>query len=263
MPRAIVFALCALSMSCAIARDDAPASAGTLRYEVVATLPHDSQSFTQGLAFLEGRLLESSGLYGRSAVALRDIASVTPRRRVDVDRKYFAEGIASDGYRIVQLTWRAGVAFVYDLSLRRTGEMAYSGEGWGLAWDGRQYLMSDGSAHITHRDARDFSVKGDDLVVRDAGVPVTELNELEYAQGMIYANVWHSDRVAVIDPQSGAVRHWIDLSALKEGFVKPERWNESEYVLNGIAFNPGNGHFYVTGKCWPVLYELRLLPPAP
>lgn len=258
MPRALAIALCAAPLASAIARDDAR-GAGLLKYEVVATHPHDARAFTQGLAVMDGRLLESRGLYGESALALEDVASGASTRRVVVDRDVFAEGVASDGTHIVQLTWQSGFAIVYDLRLHPLGKFAYDGEGWGLAYDGRDYLMSDGSPRIVRRDPATFAPKGA-IVVHDGDAPVAQLNELEYAGGLLYANVWHSDRIAVIDPADGAVRHWIDLAALKRGFVKPAGWSEAEHVLNGIAFDPKSGHFYVTGKCWPVLYEIRLLP---
>lgn len=260
VPRALALALCAAPFACGFAHD-ASRRAGVLPYEVVATHPHDARSFTQGLAVVNGRLLESSGLYGSSALAFEDVASGAATQRKAVDPHVFAEGVASDGARIVQLTWQSGYAIVYDLALRPLGRLAYEGEGWGLAFDGRDYWMSDGSPRLTRRSAQDFAPLGA-IVVRDGDAPVAQLNELEYAGGRLYANVWHSDRIAVIDPASGAVRHWIDLSALKQGFAKPPGWNEAEHVLNGVAFDPASGHFYVTGKCWPVLYEIRLLPAA-
>jgi len=229
-----------------------------LRYEIVATHPHDATVFTQGLAWHDGKIVESSGQLGRSALMLREVARSAPLSRRPLAETHFGEGVAGDGRRFVQLTWRSGVAFVYDLALRPIGRLSYTGEGWGLAYDGRQWLMSDGSSRIAIRDRETFAARGS-FEVRDGGRPVTQLNELEYARGRLYANVWHTDRVAVIDPESGVVDSWLDFAALRRGFAKPKGWDEAEHVLNGIAFDPGSGHFFLTGKCWPVLFEIRVL----
>jgi glutaminyl-peptide cyclotransferase len=254
MPFALALALIACAASAQNASRD-----NFLRYEIVATHPHDARAFTQGLAFLEGDLLEGTGQYGASTLSRRTVAGKVLRERV-LDRKHFGEGVAIAGTRIVQLTWQSGIAFVYDPQLNKTGELRYSGEGWGLAFDGAHWLMSDGSDRIAFRKVDDFSVVRE-IRVTDRGRPVRQLNELEFVDGKLYANVWHSDRIAVVDPASGRVEGWLDLAPLRKGFAKPPAWSEAEHVLNGIAFNPVNGHFYVTGKCWPVVYELRLLPP--
>jgi len=257
MPRVVACAVLFVAHACAA--QTTTTENGVTRYEIVATHPHDATSFTQGLALLNGELVESRGLLGQSAVTLGAIRTGIARRRQALAPEHFAEGIAVVGDRLVQLTWRSGLAFVYDRELRKIGEHRYAGEGWGLAYDGRDLLMSDGSDRITRRRARDFTEAGY-FDVRDRGRPVPQLNELEFARGRLYANVWYSDRVAVIEPRTGAVESWIDFSALRRGFARPPGFNETEHVLNGIAYNPANGHFYVTGKCWPVLYEVRLLP---
>jgi glutamine cyclotransferase len=259
VPRALAFVLVAFAFA-APARAESAAKT-FLRYEIVATYPHDATAFTQGLALLNGRLVESRGLLGHSAITINTVKTGAVRLRRAVDAKYFAEGLALGGNRLVQLTWQAGLAFVYDAKLDKVGEFHYDGEGWGLASDGRRWFMSDGSDRIFVRRLEDFGIDRE-LQVTDGGRPVTQLNELEYAQGRLYANVWHSDRVAVIRPATGAVESWIDFAALRRGFAKPRAWDENENVLNGIAFDPASGHFYLTGKCWPVLYEVRLLPDA-
>lgn len=228
-----------------------------LRYEIVATHPHDSETFTQGLAWHNGRLVESAGGLGRSSLVLRDVASSKPLTRRKLADTHFGEGVAGDGRRFVQLTWRSGLALAYDLALQPVGRYRYAGEGWGLAFDGERWLMSDGSSRIVTRDRESFAPTGG-FEVRAGGRPLSRLNELEYAHGRLYANIWHSDRVAVIEARTGVVEAWLDLEPLRRGFVKPARWIESEYVLNGIAHDPATGHLFVTGKCWPVLYELRL-----
>ena len=259
LSRALIAALFAASCA-SIAR--AAGNETLLGYEIVATHPHDAAAFTQGLAVLDGELVESRGLTGKSAVTINAIASGAARLRRDVGRRYFAEGLAVAERRIVQLTWHSGLAFVYDAALKPLGQLRYDGEGWGLAYDGEHWRMSDGSDRIVSRRREDFAPVGE-IRVQDHGRPVMQLNELEYAQGRLYANVWHSDRVAVIAPDSGSVDAWIDFAPLRQGFARPREWDENEHVLNGIAFDPANGHFYVTGKCWPVLYEIRLLPPPP
>jgi len=256
MPVVRASALIATIFLCDACANESPRDV-VLKYEIVATHPHDVVSFTQGLLWHEGKLLESTGGYGRSELALRDIESGALRRRHALRPSQFGEGAASDGRRFVQLTWLSGVALIYDFALKPVGRFDYVGEGWGLAYDGSQWLMSNGSSRITRR-ARDTFAELGSFEVRHHNRPIAALNELEFARGYLYANVWHTDRIAVIDPASGGVEAWLDLSALKQGFVKPPGWRPQEHVLNGIAFDPGSGHFFVTGKCWPVLYELRV-----
>lgn len=238
---------------------DAAPRENLLRYEIVATHPHDATAFTQGLAILEGELVESRGQFGQSAVTISTIATGTVRHRRDNDARQFGEGLAIAGRQLLQLTWRNGLALAYDARLRHIGAYRYDGEGWGLAFDGTHWLMSDGSDRIVRRRTSDFAAVGE-LRVTDRGRPVRQLNELEFANGRLYSNVWHSDRVAVIAPASGQVEAWIDFAALRRGFARPPGWNEAEHVLNGIAYDAAKDRFYVTGKCWPVLYEIRLLP---
>ena len=259
VPLAFVLSLSIGTHACFAGAGTAPAREKLLRYEIVATHPHDARSFTQGLAVLDGELVESRGQYRQSAVTISAIASGAIRLRHDLEPQYFGEGLAIGGGQLLQLTWQSGLAIAYDARLQRIGEYRYDGEGWGLAFDGSHWLMSDGSDRIMRRRASDFATIGE-LRVTDGGKPVRQLNELEYAQGRLYANVWHSDRVAVIDPASGQVEAWLDFAPLRRGFLPPPGWNENEHVLNGIAYDPANQHFYVTGKCWPVLYEVRLLP---
>ena len=246
----------ALGAACAGERSTARTTP-VLAYEIVAMHPHDPANFTQGLAWHDGRLVESTGQYGDSALLLREVHDRTPLARRALDRRHFGEGVAGDGRRFVQLTWREGAALVYDLALRPAGRLTYEGEGWGLAWDGARWLMSNGSSRIIVRDRDTFAANGS-FEVTDRGKPVGLLNELEFANGRLYANVWYSDRIAVIDPASGTVEAWLDLSALRDRIPKPAGWDDRENVLNGIAFNPRNGHLFVTGKRWPALFEIRL-----
>ena len=254
-----LFALLALFAPAA----NAAARASLWSYRVVATRAHDIDAFTQGLVVHRGQLIESTGRYGHSALIVRDLATGLALRRVTLASDLFGEGAAVAGNRIVQLTWKAGLALVYDLKLKPVARFRYDGEGWGLAFDGKQLLMSDGSAHIALRRPDTFEVTGG-FDVRDGGAPVARLNELEVAHQLLFANVWETDRIAVIDPASGTVRGWLDLAALRQGMRKPDTWDPREHVLNGIAFDPATGHFYVTGKCWPVLFEIAVdLPRDP
>lgn len=256
VPVARVAAFAALVLASIACAKDA-ARERVLPYEIVAMHPHDSTIFTQGVMWHDGHVFESAGRYGESAILMRELRDATPRARRALAPTHFGEGLATDGRRLVQLTWRSGIALIYDAALRPLGRYTYEGEGWGLAYDGRRWLMSDGSSRIVARDRDTFAATGR-IDVRWRGRPVPRLNELEFARGRLYANVWYSDRIAVIDPGDGAVEAWIDLSALRKGFAKPAGWNEQEHVLNGIAFDPQTGHFLVTGKCWPVLFELRV-----
>lgn len=233
-----------------------PATPPVHTYRVVNAWPHDRGAFTQGLVFDRDTLLESTGGYGRSALRRVELHSgrVLAERRLPPH--LFGEGLARAGDTLVQLTWRAGRAFLYDPeTLAPTGSVEYPGEGWGLAFDGEHLVMSDGSAYL-----RFLALPGltevRRLEVRDRGVPVERLNELEYVEGMIYANVWFDERIAVICPRSGDVEAWIDLSGI---LPLPFRRSEQE-VLNGIAYDAGTGRLFVTGKSWPRLFEIEVRP---
>ena len=239
----------------------APASsascqAPTCSFEVVDSWPHDPGAYTQGLVYHEGRLFESTGLNGRSSLREVELATGKVLRRVDLPEAYFAEGMTIFGDRIYQLTWQSGKGFVYDLqSFQLQSEFAYEGEGWGLTHDGRHLVMSDGTSRIRFLDPGSLAVLRTVDVV-DNGQPVAWLNELEYVRGEIYANVWPTDRIARIDPQSGAVLGWIDLT----GLLGPEDQTPTAEVLNGIAYDAAHDRLFVTGKFWPRLYQIRLKP---
>jgi glutamine cyclotransferase len=250
------FALCCASF--ANAQDVAVSRvAEQIQYRVVDQFPRDARLFTQGLEWHDGRFIESSGGYGVSVIAETNPATGALLRAKILPREVFAEGLTRWHDRIVQLTWREGLAFIFDLDLQLIGSWRYTGEGWGLTHDEHHFIMSDGSARLSFRRRDDFTVART-VTVTDGGQPVTQLNELEYAHGHVFANLWHSDRIAMIDPKDGKVRAWLDLSALRDRFDKPAGWNAAEHVLNGIAYHPDSGHFYVTGKCWPRLFELQL-----
>ena len=241
---------------------DPAASAPALPWHLVREYPHDISSFTEGLVLDgKGRLIESSGEYGQSELAIRDLASGRAIQTVKLAPTYFGEGVTLAGQQIFQLTWREHSAFVYDLKLNKTGQFEFNGEGWGLSWDGHHLIQSDGTSSLYFIDPKSF-ITDSHITVRDGDNEVILLNELEYARGRIYANVWHSNRIAVIVPETGQVERWIDLTQLQESFPKPADWDPSDNVLNGIAYEPRSGHLYVTGKRWPKLFEIALDAPA-
>lgn len=223
-------------------------------YEIVHTWPHDRDAFTQGLIFNGGNLLESTGEVGRSS--LRRVAPETGTvvQRVDVPPPYFAEGITLLKGKIYQLTWQHQLGFIYDaLTFEKAGEFKYTGEGWGLANDGQSLILSDGTNKIRFLDPDNFQVSKT-IAVLDGHTAVQEINELEYVQGEIYANIWHSDRIVRIDPNTGKVVGWINLA----GLLSPGEVQDEEAVLNGIAYDEVGGRLFVTGKLWPKLFEIRL-----
>jgi glutamine cyclotransferase len=223
-------------------------------YEVVHVFPHDRDAFTQGLVFHEGKLIESTGEVGRSSLRSVEIETGIPIQKVDVPAPYFAEGITLLKGKIYQLTWQHQVGFIYDpATFQNIGKFNYQGEGWGLANDGQSLILSDGTNQIRFLDPDNFQVKKT-IAVLDGRKAVTEINELEYIQGEIYANIWHADRIVRINPQTGLAVGWIDLSGLlSRGEVQDE-----EAVLNGIAYDEATGRLFVTGKLWPKLFEIRL-----
>ncbi len=224
-------------------------------YRVVHTYPHDPQAYTQGLLYEDGFLYESTGLNGRSSLRMVDLETGRVLQRADVPEKYFAEGLAPWGSTLIQLTWQSHVAFVYDrFSFRLLHTFSYEGEGWGLTQDGRNLIMSDGTATLRFFDPRTFhEVRR--IVVNDRGSQVTQLNELECVRGEIYANVWHTDRIARISPSTGRVLGWIDLA----GLLPEDQRSDPEAVLNGIASDAAHDRLFVTGKLWPRLFEIKLI----
>jgi glutaminyl-peptide cyclotransferase len=237
------------------AQNNNPYEVATYTYEVVNSWPHDTGAFTQGLVFYDDALLESTGHYGQSKLRRIEIKTGKVTQSVDIAPDYFAEGITIFNGKIYQLTWTTHKGFIYDLkTFKRRGEFAIEGEGWGLTNDDHLLIQSDGSSTLRFLDPDTFkTVKT--VNVLDNGVPVTELNELEYIKGEIYANIWKSDRIARIDPATGHVLAWIDLSGL---LTPDERTRPGEDVLNGIAWDDKDGRLFVTGKRWPRLFEIKL-----
>lgn len=238
------------------------AAAPVQGYDVVNVYPHDREAFTQGLAFADGVLYESTGLVGRSSLRKVELESGRVLERRALPARFFGEGIAVYGDRIVMLTWRARTGLVYDRErFELIGRFTYPAEGptegWGLTHDGRRLVMSDGSATLYYLHPVSYAEVGR-LRVTDGGRPVANLNELEYVAGQIYANVFGRDRIARIDPQSGRVVAWVAL----EGLLTDEERTSGVDVLNGIAYDAQGERLFVTGKLWPKLFEIRLRPPG-
>lgn len=226
-----------------------------LKVEIVRTLPHDTKAFTQGLLLHGGRFLESTGLYRQSTLRRVDPATGVVEQQVDLPAEYFAEGLALAGGQLVQITWRERKAFVYDVeTLGQVGEFDYEGEGWGLTFDGRHFIMSDGSERLAFREPGSFQTVRT-VTVRFDGRPVPKLNELEFAEGFVYANIWGQDAIVKIDPKDGRVAAAINAMDL----LTPEERRSTD-VLNGIAFDPATKHFFLTGKLWPKVFEVRFVP---
>lgn len=225
-------------------------------FKVIRTFPHDSNAFTQGLAYRDGFLYEGTGLNGRSSLRKVRLETGEVVQRVDLAPEFFGEGITLLKNEVVQLTWQSQTGFVYNLSdfhlLRR---FSYAGEGWGLATDGREIFMSDGTPEIRVLDSGTLAEKRR-FTVHDGTTPVKELNELECVEGEIFANIWQTDRIAQISSQSGEVVGWIDL----KGLLSPVYRLEAGAVLNGIAYDAKRKRLFVTGKLWPSIFEIELVP---
>lgn len=227
-----------------------------LKVQIVSIRFHDPESYTQGLLWHEGSLYESAGHYGRSSLREVDPATGVVKRRLNLPPEYFAEGLARVGEHLILLTWQEGTALVYRLSdFGKVKELGYTGEGWGLCYDGRRLVMSDGSDRLTFRDPETFASLGQVRVTR-AGQPAERLNELECVDGQIWANVWMNDEILRIDPGTGEVTAVVDAS----GLLTPQEYAAGAEVLNGIAWLPDSKTFLLTGKLWPKAFEVRFVP---
>lgn len=242
----------------------APATVGTrtptYTYELVRKYPHDPKAYTEGLLFHEGRFFESTGEIGESNIREVELETGRVIRKHDLvgkDKKgegYFGEGIIIMGDKMIELTWKSEVAFIYDWkTFEPKGQFTYEGEGWAFTKNADSLIMSNGTSVIVWRDPKTFAATRT-VTVTDHGVPVNYLNELEWVKGEIWANVWQSDQIARIDPANGNVLGWIDL----KGMLEPADKNGGEDVLNGIAYDEKNDRIFVTGKRWSYLYEIKL-----
>ena len=224
-------------------------------YKVVATFPHDTTAFTQGLVFADGELYESTGLAGESTLRRVDITTGKTLQRIEVPKQYFAEGLALVGDELLQLTWQHRRGFVYDRkTFQQKRTFTYNTEGWGIAYDGTSRLvMSDGSDTLSFLDPKTLSLTKT-LRVQDAGRAIGNLNELEWIEGEIWANVWQTDRIARISPNTGEVTAWIDLASL---YPRAQRLPPAD-ELNGIAYDKVTRRIFITGKKWPRLYQITV-----
>lgn len=234
---------------------EAVAAVPVYTYRIANTYPHDREAFTQGLVVVDGVLYEGTGRLGTSTLREVDLESGQVRRRQSLPEQYFGEGIAVAGDRIYQLTWHGKLGFIYDrISFEQIGSFAYPTEGWGLTYDGQSLIMSDGTPNLYFLDPETLE-RTRQVPVTYRGQPVWALNELEYVQGEVYANVWRTNLVVRIDPQTGEVVGVIDLT----GLLDAGDLDQPVDVLNGIAYDEQADRLFVTGKLWPKLFEIELI----
>ena len=225
-------------------------------YAVTRIYPHDGRAFTQGVEFRDGVLYEGTGLNGQSTLRKVELATGKVLQQIAVPPEYFGEGITTWGQTILQLTWQSQLGFVYDRStFKQLRTFKYTGEGWGLTHNATEVIMSDGSASLRFLDPK-TRMETRRLLVTDAGIVIRDLNELEWVNGEIYANVWQTNFIARISPASGRVIGWIDLT----GLLSPEEQRGGADVLNGIAYDAAGRRLFVTGKLWPKVFEIRIVP---
>ena len=237
-----------------------PSAPPVYTYEIVHTYPHDAQAFTQGLVYVDGQFYESTGLYGASSLRRVELETGNVLQERDLDAAYFAEGLALVDDRLIQLTWQSQVGFVYDReTFALLDQFNYASEGWGLAYDGEQLMMSDGTATLHFLDPTTLT-ETRSVQVHDGDTPVVRLNELEYVEGEVWANVWQTNRIARIAPRTGKVVGWIDLTGLLDAGTRQDgaATGLTEDVLNGIAYDAEGERIFVTGKLWPWLFEIKL-----
>jgi glutamine cyclotransferase len=223
-----------------------------LEYEISAEYNHDAEAFTQGLEIYNNYLYEGTGLYGRSSLRKIDIESAKVLKKINLDKKYFGEGITILNNKIYQLTWKEHTAFVYDLNFNLLNKFKYDGEGWGLTNDGQYLIMSNGSQFIFFRDPKTFEIiKKIEVNINDN--IVQDINELEYLDGFIYANIWQKDYIIKIDAETGSIKAYLDFSN-----VLDQKHEDKADVLNGIAYDLQNKSFLITGKLWPKIYRVTI-----
>lgn len=245
-------ALVALALAASALAAEVP----TYGYEVVHVYPHDRGAFTEGLFYLDGALYESTGLNGRSQIRKESLETGQPSMTRDLPDGYFGEGITAWRGKLIQLTWRNHVGFIYDLAtFKPIGRFAYPGEGWALTNDGRQIIMSDGTPQIRFLDPKTLKEVRRITVTFDGG-EVANVNELEWVKGEIFANIWMTDKIVRIDPRTGRIVGWIDLTGI---LPAADQSGDRDDVLNGIAYDARRDRLFVTGKRWPKLFEIKLV----
>ncbi len=233
----------------------APTTITHYSYTIVNTYPHDSNAFTEGLVYSDGSLYESTGINGNSSLRRVDLTTGNVLQEYTLPDQYFGEGIAVVNNTIVQLTWESQIGFIYDkTTFAPLGNFTFQTEGWGLTFDGKHLIMSDGTSNLYFIDPTTFGRTGQ-IQVHDGNTSIVNINELEYINGDVYANIWQTNTIAIINPQTGQVKAWIDLTGLPS-----ENNSDPNAVLNGIAYDQNSSRLFVTGKDWPSLYQIKLVP---
>lgn len=224
-------------------------------YKIVNKYPHDPNAFTQGLEFYNGYLYESTGLYGKSSIRKIDYKNGKVLKIHNMPNIFFGEGITILNDKMYQLTWKSKIGFVYDVNtFENIGNFKYNTYGWGLTNNGSELIYSDGTSRLFYLDPETFKITKV-LTVKDKdGEEIRHLNELEYISGKIYSNIWQSDKIIIIDPETGIIEKWLNFFQLRSFISKEYKLD----VLNGIAYNPENKNLYLTGKLWPVLFQINL-----
>jgi glutamine cyclotransferase len=242
-------------VACLFGTERAPAATPVFSYKVVAEYPHSTESYTEGFLYRDGLFYEGTGIAGRSALFAIQPETGKPLQKLALAPQYFGEGIVDWGPNIYQWTWQSHICFVYDrFTLRMLKQLTYSGEGWGMTRTAKELITSDGTSTLRFRDPNTFK-ETHHILVKDGTKAIEQLNELEFIKGEIYANVWHSDLIARINPRDGHVIAWIDLTGL---LPDDERINQ-ESVLNGIAYDVKGDRLFVTGKQWPKVFEIKVV----
>ena len=227
-------------------------------YTVVAKYPHSTNSYTEGFFYLDGLFYEGTGMNGHSAITVTQPETGKSLQRLEIPPQYFGEGIVDWGPNLYEWTWTSHICFVYDrFSLREVKRFTYTGEGWGMTRTENEIITSDGTSTLRFRDPNTFK-ETRHIVVKDGATKIDQLNELEYIKGEIFANIWHSDRIARISPLDGHVISWIDLT----GLLPEDQKVNAESVLNGIAYDKQHDRLFVTGKQWPAIFEIKITPPT-
>jgi glutamine cyclotransferase len=254
-----VFILSSGTLFLFLPRQEAASGPQVYGYRIVNIYPHDPSAFTQGLIYEGGYLYEGTGLYGKSTLRKVEMKTGKVLKLLSLPAAYFGEGLTSWKGVLIQLTWREKKGFVYEKeSFRLLREFSYANEGWGITHDGTHLIMSDGSASLHFLDPGTFT-QVRKMEVRDRGTPVSGLNELEYVKGKLYANIWSTERIAIISPVTGRVEGWIDLTGLSASMGHFPKID----VLNGIAYDQDTDRLFITGKLWPKLFEIKLVPAKP
>lgn len=232
-----------------------PQPVPTYTYRIINRYVHDRNAFTEGLAYDNDFLYEGTGLNGSSSIRKVDLKTGNILQIHKIPDQYFGEGITLYKDTLIQLTWKSNIGFIYDKNtFESMSEFSYSTEGWGITFDGKRLIMSDGTSTLHFLDPSTLKTVAN-IEVKDNNTPITKINELEYVKGKIYANIWQTDKIAIIEPSNGQVSGWIDLS----GLLSPLDYSDKVDVLNGIAYDVRADRLFVTGKLWPLLFEIKLV----